>query len=247
MSLASTAAQWVNDNNQTRKRQPSMRKTIKLRPYNDGASGAGDLESDEYAIQTEAFQTIEKLKQTTPTTLDDIQFANNEKSQKVNEILNKITAFNAENDGNKLADFTPIDKPIITQNRAVMKDANEYSRPGVFLDPSELLPATLEKQRMGPFIANEKPDIPYSNYNQTYSAPKLFPQAQAAAATSGGASLANLDSRLIQKIDYMIHLLEDQKVEKTANITEEFILYIFLGVFVIYTVDSFTRAGKYIR
>ena len=35
--------------------------------------------------------------------------------------------------------------------------------------------------------------------------------------------------------------------EKTENITEEFILYGFLGVFVIYVCDSFTRSGKYIR
>jgi hypothetical protein len=45
----------------------------------------------------------------------------------------------------------------------------------------------------------------------------------------------------------MIHLLEEQKVEKTANITEEFILYTFLGVFVIYIVDTFSRNGKYTR
>jgi hypothetical protein len=51
----------------------------------------------------------------------------------------------------------------------------------------------------------------------------------------------------MEKINYMIHLLEEQQMEKTANITEEFILYIFLGVFVIFTVDSFTRVGKYVR
>ena len=45
----------------------------------------------------------------------------------------------------------------------------------------------------------------------------------------------------------MIHLLEDQQHEKTDNITEEFLLYTFLGVFVIFVVDSFARAGKYTR
>ena len=43
--------------------------------------------------------------------------------------------------------------------------------------------------------------------------------------SSGG----NSDNRLIEKINYMIHLLEEQQMEKTANITEEFILYTFLG------------------
>ena len=46
---------------------------------------------------------------------------------------------------------------------------------------------------------------------------------------------------------YMIHLLEQQQAEKTDNITEEFLLYAMLGVFVIFTVDSFTRAGRYVR
>ena len=45
----------------------------------------------------------------------------------------------------------------------------------------------------------------------------------------------------------MIHLLEQQQHEKTDNITEEFLLYTFLGVFVIYVVDSFSRSGKYVR
>jgi hypothetical protein len=37
------------------------------------------------------------------------------------------------------------------------------------------------------------------------------------------------------------------EAEKTANITEEFILYAFLGVFIIFIVDSFSRGGKYIK
>ena len=52
---------------------------------------------------------------------------------------------------------------------------------------------------------------------------------------------------LIEKLNYMIHLLEDQQEEKTSTVTEELILYLFLGVFVIFTVDSFARAGKYTR
>ena len=37
------------------------------------------------------------------------------------------------------------------------------------------------------------------------------------------------------------------KDEKTSNVTEELVLYSFLGVFIIYIVDSFARAGKYAR
>ena len=51
----------------------------------------------------------------------------------------------------------------------------------------------------------------------------------------------------MEKLNYMIHLLENQEKEKTDNVTEEFILYTFLGVFVIFVLDSFTRNGKYVR
>jgi hypothetical protein len=52
---------------------------------------------------------------------------------------------------------------------------------------------------------------------------------------------------LLQKLNYMISLLEDKQDEKTNNVTEEIILYCFLGVFIIFIVDSFTRVGKYVR
>jgi high-affinity K+ transport system ATPase subunit B len=52
---------------------------------------------------------------------------------------------------------------------------------------------------------------------------------------------------LLQKLNYMISLLEDQQDEKTNNVTEEVVLYSFLGIFIIFVVDSFARAGKYVR
>jgi hypothetical protein len=51
----------------------------------------------------------------------------------------------------------------------------------------------------------------------------------------------------VQKLNYMIHLLEEQQDEKTNNVTEEVVLYSFLGIFIIFLVDSFTRIGKYVR
>ena len=52
---------------------------------------------------------------------------------------------------------------------------------------------------------------------------------------------------LLQKLDHIIFLLEDQQDEKTGHVTEELVLYCFLGVFIIFIVDSFARAGKYVR
>ena len=53
--------------------------------------------------------------------------------------------------------------------------------------------------------------------------------------------------QLIEKMNYIIHMLEEQQDEKTENITEELLLYSFLGVFLIFIVDSFARSGKYNR
>jgi len=60
-------------------------------------------------------------------------------------------------------------------------------------------------------------------------------------------NFADNSSGLMKKLNYMIHLLEEQQDEKTENVTEELILYLFLGVFVIFVVDSFARAAKYTR
>jgi hypothetical protein len=52
---------------------------------------------------------------------------------------------------------------------------------------------------------------------------------------------------LLQKLNYMITLLEDQQDERTDNVTEEVVLYSFLGIFIIFIADTFVKAGKYVR
>ena len=61
------------------------------------------------------------------------------------------------------------------------------------------------------------------------------------------AGITTNKDQLLEKLNYMIHLLEEQKDEKTGHVMEEVILYSFLGVFIIFIVDSFARAGKYTR
>ena len=58
--------------------------------------------------------------------------------------------------------------------------------------------------------------------------------------------IANKDE-LMKKMEKILYLLEAQQDEKTGHVTEELILYSFLGVFIIFIVDSFARAGKYVR
>ena len=52
---------------------------------------------------------------------------------------------------------------------------------------------------------------------------------------------------LLQKLNYMIHLLEEQKDERIGSVAEEVVLYSFLGIFIIFLADSFSRIGKYKR
>lgn len=57
----------------------------------------------------------------------------------------------------------------------------------------------------------------------------------------------SISSSLSERINYMIQLMEEQKDEKTGRVTEEIILYVFLGIFVIFVLDSFVKTGKYSR
>ena len=50
-----------------------------------------------------------------------------------------------------------------------------------------------------------------------------------------------------EKLDYMIHLLESQRDVRTGSATEDLILYGFLGVFIIFVLDNFSRSAKYRR
>lgn len=59
--------------------------------------------------------------------------------------------------------------------------------------------------------------------------------------------LSDSNQLLIEKLNYMINLLEEQQDHKTESVTEEVVLYSFLGVFIIFIVDSFTKVGKYVR
>ena len=60
-------------------------------------------------------------------------------------------------------------------------------------------------------------------------------------------NLVGTNDQLLNKLNYVIQLLEDQKDERTNYVSEELILYTFLGIFIIFIIDSFSKATKYIR
>ena len=52
---------------------------------------------------------------------------------------------------------------------------------------------------------------------------------------------------MLKKLNHIIYLLEEQRDIRTKNVSEELVLYCFLGVFTIFVVDSFSKSGKYVR
>jgi len=84
----------------------------------------------------------------------------------------------------------------------------------------------------------------YNQFVQKYGGTKQYVPYYPQLSQAGRNGESN---ELMKKLNYMIHLLEEQKDEQTQNVTEELVLYVFLGVFVIFVVDSFARAAKYTR
>ena len=60
---------------------------------------------------------------------------------------------------------------------------------------------------------------------------------------SGSGSMSGTNAALIEKLNYIIHMLEEKKDEKTGHVIEELVLYCFLGIFIIFVVDTFTHAA----
>jgi hypothetical protein len=226
MSLLSTASPW-NSEESNKKRTPTMRKTIKIRPY------AKDI------ISEEADESLNYETSSTPT-LEKVISDNDERNNRVNTILNQMSSVSPDNDGQNLVDFKPPPMPEFNVKKDLEfgKQSDEPIEP-----PSHPLQIPIP---MIPKVSNHYvssyPNV--SNYQTVYdqSVPQYLRMD-----LGEKQDAVHPSSKMMEKINYMIHLLENQENEKTANVTEEFILYTFLGVFMIYVVDSFSRAGKYVR
>jgi hypothetical protein len=232
MSLLSTASPWITDDTSSKKRIPTMKKPAILRPFSNNYT-----EQDEYINQEPSKNTSNEL----PPTIQDVQNMNEVRNTHVSNLINKITSLESHNDGERLVNFNPLPRPTITK-QPVGESRNSENE----LQPSELLPnhplPPRNENTAGNYSANDNNLGKLSNYRTSYERVNLPYYAK-----MGIGSSSVGDDKFMEKINYMIHLLEEQKSERTNNITEEFILYTFLGVFIIYIVDSFARSGKYVR
>ena len=55
------------------------------------------------------------------------------------------------------------------------------------------------------------------------------------------------NQELLHKMNKILEMFEDQKEIKTGQKNEEIVLYCFLGVFIIYIMNSFVDIGRYSR
>lgn len=255
MSLAITAAPWTNDNNTnsnvTRRRIPNMRRTLKQnRAYtkddNISTSNNNDLYSSIDVYENDDGNGELSQRRNNATT---------EGGANIHEILNKINKFESmSSDG--LADFNPPPKPELNQKKSIpivgsLKDENMASSEGFESTsiPSFDVPIYIPRNSSSTTPSVSKISAAndlglYANYKQSYEPPPRGLGYFATERTGGGNVTME---KLMEKINYVIHMLETQQHEKTNNVVEEVILYTFLGVFIIFVVDSFARAGKYTR
>ena len=146
-------------------------------------------------------------------------------SKKAMEFLNAMGDSKPEGeweDEDSLADFNPPPNPTLTSlpNDKREEPVDEAVSPEAFNNIN---------------VSDEKIKQYYNNYIPYYENTTNVP------------NIHGSKDDLMKKLNYMIHLLEENKDDKTNNVTEELILYMFLGVFVIVVVDSFAKAGKYTR
>jgi hypothetical protein len=230
MSLVTTASAWISEDSSNKKRTPSLRKPSALSK----------------SIPEDGSNSNKHYQSMKPSTIEEVEAENDNRNNRVNMLLDKITSATDVQDTG-MGKFNPISHPAIQPKRDIGDNVDEqqYMPPIPRFKNEGTASNIYGGQHMPAYGANDAKAPVYSNYDKSYGATPQFTRpyyANMGINASGGG-----DSKLLEKINYMIHLLEQQQHEKTDNITEEFILYSFLGIFIIFVVDSFARAGKYTR
>ena len=160
-------------------------------------------------------------------------------ANKIKTLLNSFEGMDSES--SNLADFNPPPKPELTKIKNQSADTPKTDTSKAEQNP------TIDDHTDTPVQPHDystlNNDVANKQYYQQYYNQYVPYYTQA----GNQQTVTNDKSQLLDKLNYMINLLEEQKEHKTDNITEELILYMFLGVFVIFVVDSFARAGKYTR
>jgi hypothetical protein len=118
------------------------------------------------------------------------------------------------------------------------------------MDLQNLQSAFMNDKEVNDYYNKLVPNLNHNKYKNKFNK-NYYPETKfdnSFNANDGNDSSNNNNNQvLLDKLNYMINLLEEQQDEKTNNVTEEVVLYSFLGIFMIFIVDSFARVGKYVR
>jgi hypothetical protein len=154
-------------------------------------------------------------------------------ASKVNSVLNAIH----KSTDSPLSDFKPLAPPVSAGVENTRINNPDSSNTEDDIDLQNLNSTHMNEQASAQYY---KQFMPAYQQSQSQLPPTQPPQNQHHHHMKD-------NTNVIAKLNYMIHLLEEQKDERTNNVTEEVVLYSFLGIFVIFIVDSFVRVGKYVR
>ena len=174
---------------------------------------------------------------------------------KANMIDNPYDYNDDDSESNGLADFNDEPYSLLQQEKSQSDEKRENSQPLQSEQNQQGIPnnkyygnnqQTVQSKQSTNLISDSP--ITQNGFNQLETAYDNDYYKQYIPNQYGNPALSmDSNSELLKKLDNILLLLEEQHEEKTSYITEELILYVFLGVFVIFVLDSFVRVGKYTR
>ena len=175
---------------------------------------------------------ISKKKVNRNKTIKKENFKNN---TKMNEMYKKIhnNADADSDDEEGFSNFEPIEKP----SSATIENMNSHSH-----NSNDVSQISME---MAQKSMSEHSQENFSQLPSEYA--KQYYEQYVNNNKDNNSTILDNKEYLLEKMNHIIYLLEEQQNEKTGRVTEEVVLYSFLGIFIIFIVDSFARVGKYVR
>lgn len=245
MSLITTASVWLSED--TKKRTPTIpRKSLSSALPSSPTTSYSQPSISQPSSFTEPSSFIEPMEEYQEKENSTQPHQEDGRTSKINEMIQKMTNLNVENSGNGLMDFKPLENPVMTTKADVLgnTDINYDSKTLIGSNPLYHQQQQYNQRPSTQFSENTMSLANLSNYKQSYEAPAT----KAPYYTKFGISQnSNMDEKMNDRLSYITHLLEEMQNERTQNISEEFVMYTMLGIFMIYIVDSFARSGKYTR
>jgi len=160
----------------------------------------------------------------------------NKNTQKIDKTMLQqlYNSNNSNTDENyEMGDFVPVQKTMQTAN-IQQQVLNSNTRYNEVLDDDDVI----DKSKLEMVKENDLYKQFINNYNNSVTKDVY---------NSNNSNYSNGNNELLKRLDKILYLLEEDKNDQNHLITEELILYVFLGVFIIYVLDSFVKAGKYVR